>query len=79
MEANLDKINRALRLLECQRKASKSYYERNKEEIKKKSFAYWETHRSAINDRRRERYALRRPVTTPAATAPAPQITEELK
>jgi hypothetical protein len=52
-------INRALRLLEYQRRASRNYYDRNKEAIKARSVAYWEQNRDAINERRRQRYHLR--------------------
>ena len=54
-------IERALRLLHNQRKASKTYYERHKEEIKSKTMAYWEHNRDAINLRRRQRYAATHP------------------
>ena len=54
-------IQRALRLLESQRRASKAYYERHKEDIKQKSTLYWELHKEAINERRRQRYALAHP------------------
>jgi hypothetical protein len=49
-------IQRALKLLESQRRASKKYYVNNKDAIKAKSVAYWETHREAINEKRRIRY-----------------------
>jgi len=54
-------IERALRLLDCQRRASKAYYERHKENIKQKSTLYWEEHKDLINERRRQRYALTHP------------------
>jgi hypothetical protein len=54
-------IQRALRLLESQRRASKAYYERHKEDIKLKSTQYWEAHKDLINERRRQRYALAHP------------------
>ena len=54
-------IERALRLVESQRRASKSYYERNKDAIKAKSTEYWESHKDAINERRRARYAVAHP------------------
>ena len=54
-------IERALRLLDCQRRASKAYYERHKENIKLKSTQYWEEHKDLINERRRQRYALTHP------------------
>ena len=63
-------IQRALRLLENQRRASKAYYERHKEDIKQKSTLYWELHKEAINERRRQRYAL---------THPPPVQPEQLK
>jgi len=52
-------IDRALRLLEYQRRASRNYYDRNKEVIKARSVAYWEQNREAINERRRQRYQQR--------------------
>jgi hypothetical protein len=52
-------IERALRLLENQRRASRAYYIRHKDDIKTKSLNYWEQHKEAINERRRERYAAR--------------------
>ena len=51
-------IQRALRLLEGQRRASRAYYQRHKQEIKERSTAYWKLHKDAINARRRERYEL---------------------
>ena len=54
-------IERALRLLSCQRRASKAYYERHKDTIKQKSTQYWEQHKDLINERRRQRYALAHP------------------
>jgi hypothetical protein len=54
-------VQRALRLLSSQVKASRTYYERNKEAIKAKSVAYWETHRELINEKRRDRYAAAHP------------------
>lgn len=66
-------VQRALRLLEYQRKASKSYYARNKDAIKAKSIQYWESNRDAINERRRQRYRLTHP--KPAGAAPEnPQL-----
>ncbi len=56
---NQETIDRALRLLEYQRRASRNYYDRNKETIKARSVAYWELNREAINERRRQRYHLR--------------------
>lgn len=50
-------VARALRLLESQRRASQSYYLRNKEAIKEKSLNYWKEHKDAINTRRRLVYA----------------------
>jgi hypothetical protein len=50
-------VARALRLLESQRRASQSYYLRNKEVIKEKSLNYWKEHKDAINTRRRLVYA----------------------
>jgi hypothetical protein len=58
-------IQRALRLLESQRRASKAYYERHKEDIKQKSTLYWEIHKDLINQRRRQRYALAHPPAQP--------------
>ena len=49
-------ITRALRLLACQKNASKRYYQAHKEAIKERSVNYWERHRDAINARRRARY-----------------------
>lgn len=54
-------IERALRLVENQRKASRAYYERHKDDIKKKSTEYWGAHKADINTRRRARYALAHP------------------
>ncbi len=54
-------IERALRLLDCQRRASKAYYERHKENIKQKTNQYWKEHKDLINERRRQRYALAHP------------------
>ena len=54
-------IERALKLVESQRRASKSYYERNKNAIKAKSTQYWEHHKDTINERRRARYAVAHP------------------
>ena len=54
-------IARALRLLESQRRASQSYYLRNKDAIKEKSLNYWKVHREAINTRRRQLYAEHHP------------------
>ena len=54
-------IQRALRLLESQRRASRAYYIRHKDEIKQKSTTYWEQHKELINERRRTRYALAHP------------------
>ena len=60
-------IQRALRLLEGQRRASRAYYQRHKQEIKERSTAYWKLHKDAINARRRERYEL-------IQAAPPPKI-----
>ena len=57
-------IKRALKLLEYQQRASRSYYERHKDAIKAKSSLYWQHNREAINERRRERYRLAHPATT---------------
>lgn len=54
-------IERALKLLDCQRRASKAYYERHKESIKQKTTQYWKEHKGLINERRRQRYALAHP------------------
>ena len=64
-------IQRALRLVESQRRASRNYYMRHKEEIKQKSVAYWEAHKTAINERRRKKYAVNHPA--PIETSPTPQ------
>lgn len=61
MEADERTIARALRLLACQRAASKRYYEANKEAINERAKSYWETHRETINIRRRERYEATHP------------------
>ena len=55
------KVQRALKLLESQRRASRAYYLRHKEDIKQKSTSYWEQHREHINERRRAAYALAHP------------------
>ena len=65
MESTTIEVKRALRLLHNQRKASKTYYERHKEEIKSKTMAYWELNRDAINLRRRQRYAETHPPKVP--------------
>jgi len=57
-------IKRALKLLEYQQRASRSYYERHKDAIKAKSSLYWQQNRDSINERRRERYRLAHPATT---------------
>lgn len=54
-------IKRALKLLEYQQRASRSYYARHKDAIKAKSSLYWQQNRDAINERRRERYRLSHP------------------
>lgn len=54
-------VQRALRLLESQRRASRAYYMRHKDVIKQKSTTYWEQHKETINERRRNRYALTHP------------------
>ena len=54
-------VQRAMRLLESQRRASRAYYLRHKEDIKQKSTTYWEQHREQINERRRAAYALTHP------------------
>ena len=54
-------VQRALRLVESQRRASRAYYLRHKEDIKQKSTAYWEEHKELINERRRARYAMAHP------------------
>jgi hypothetical protein len=58
-------IQRALRLLEYQKRASQSYYARNREAIKTKSLLYWEQNRETINERRRQRYRLDHPAPEP--------------
>ena len=63
--ATPQEIQRALRLLENQRRASKAYYERHKDEIKEKSTLYWEANKDLINERRRKRYALAHPPAEP--------------
>jgi hypothetical protein len=67
METTTIEVQRALRLLQSQRKASKTYYERHKEEIKSKTMAYWELNRDVINERRRERYAATHPPKVPSS------------
>jgi hypothetical protein len=54
-------VARALRLLRCQQRASRRYYESHKEAIKERSSQYWEQNREAINARRRERYEATKP------------------
>jgi hypothetical protein len=54
-------IQRALRLVECQRRASKAYYVRHRDAIKAKSAEYWQTHKATINARRRAHYAQTHP------------------
>jgi hypothetical protein len=49
-------IQRALRLLEGQRRASRAYYLRHRDEIRERSTEYWKANRELINARRRERY-----------------------
>jgi len=67
--ATAKEVERALKLLHNQRKASKNYYERHKEDIKRKSTQYWEEHKDLINERRRLRYALSHPpLTSPDLT-----------
>lgn len=53
-------ISRALRLLANQRKATRAYYERNKEAIKARTIQYWKDHREELNERRRLRYEQRK-------------------
>ena len=65
MEASAAEVQRAMRLLQAQRKASKSYYERHKEEIKLKSLTYWQLNRQVINDKRRQRYAAAKEAQAP--------------
>ena len=62
-------VQRALRLLESQRRASRAYYTRHKDEIKQKSTTYWEQHKETINERRRNRYALAHPQQRPPEMA----------
>jgi len=66
-------IQRALRLLEYQRRASRAYYVRHRETVKARSIAYWDANRDAINERRRARYHLAHP------PAPATEKVPELK
>lgn len=54
-------VQRALRLVESQRRASRAYYLRHKDDIKQKSTLYWEEHKELINQRRRARYAMAHP------------------
>ena len=49
-------IQRALKLLEGQRRASRAYYLRHRDEIRERSTEYWKANREVINARRRERY-----------------------
>ena len=65
-------VQRALRLVESQRRASRAYYLRHKDGIKQKSTLYWEEHKELINERRRARYAMAHPKDLPAKS-------EELK
>ena len=64
-------IERALRLVENQRRASKAYYERHKEAIKTKATNYWENHKESINEKRRQRYAIAHP---PVLAEPASEL-----
>ncbi len=66
-------IQRALRLLEYQRRASRAYYLRHIDEVKRRSTAYWEANRDAINARRRLRYKAARGVIPDAENSPQPQ------
>ena len=66
-QADQSTIARALRLLACQRAASKRYYVSNKNTINERSKAYWEAHREAINARRRQRYGERKNIPVPVA------------
>lgn len=61
-------IKRALKLLEYQQRASRSYYERHKDAIKAKSSHYWQQNRETINERRREKYRLTHPAKTASET-----------
>ena len=63
-------IQRALKLLEGQRRASRAYYMRHKGEIKERSTAYWNSHRDLINARRRQRYELYHPKQEKNTAAP---------
>ena len=56
----LSVIQRALKLLESHKKASKRYYEAHASEIKSRVKQYWEANKDAINERRRERYASKK-------------------
>lgn len=59
-------IQRALKLLEGQRKASRAYYLKHRDEIRERSTEYWKANREVINARRRERYEqLHAPQNTP--------------
>ena len=58
-------VARALRVLATQTKASKAFYQRNRERIRARSLQYWQDHRDALNLRRREKARL--------AKAPAEQ------
>ena len=49
-------LQKARRMIENQRRANRTYYEKNKDLVKQRSSAYWENHREAINARRRDRY-----------------------
>ena len=61
-------IQRALRLVESQRRASKAYYVRHRDAIRAKSADYWQTHKATINARRRAHYAQAHP--TPEISSP---------
>lgn len=71
-QPSTETINRALRVLENQRKASQAYYARHIDAVKSRNANYWIAHREAINARRRMRYHMWREANL-APQIPAPQ------
>ncbi len=64
-------IERALRLLEGQRRASRAYYLRHRDAIRERSTEYWKANRELINARRRERYEQLHPQPQPQNAEPS--------
>ncbi len=73
-EASASTIARALRLLATQQKASRNYYERNKDRIRQRSADYWREHKDELNAARRERARQKREAGQEAVPAPASQV-----